>query len=360
MKKAVSLIISALLLSSSVLSCSSAKSDDDLLTYRYNYDLAEYIDLADYKNLPAQGYRINITEDDIQKQILSTRSYYSRLTDITDRGADYGDTLYIDYTGSLDGVELDEASEHDAEITIGTGALPDEFERSLIGSYAGDSLSFDVTFPDPYIQYPDLSGQNVHFEVSVNNVCAQELPEYNDDFARAYLGYDSVEDYEANLYKLLEDHYYEIYYQSIDAQIWDTVVENTTVIKYPEKELKQMYDDMVTSAEAYALKAGVNFADYVKAIYGKSEDEFYDYVQAEAEAYVKDEMIKYAIARAENITLTDEEYAKGAKEYAVDIYGLDSVEAFEAIYDKKTIRQTLMYEKVHEAVVNYADVTFIE
>lgn len=359
MKKAVSLIISALLLSATAVSCGSGKGDD-LLTYRYDYDLSEYIELADYKNLPAQGYRINITEDDIEKQILSTRSYYSRLTDITDRGAEYGDTLYIDYTGSVDGVVIDEASEEDAEVTIGTGALPDDFEASLVGAYAGNNLSFDVTFPDPYIQYPDLSGQNVHFEVSVNNVCEQELPEYNDDFARAYLGYDSTADYEAHLYKLLEDHYYEIYYQSIDDQIWDTVVENTTVIKYPEKELKQMYDDMVTSAEAYALKAGVNFADYVSAIYGKSEDEFYDYIQSEAEAYVKDEMIKYAIARAENITLTDEEYAEGAKEYAVDIYGLSSVDALEAIYDKKTIRQTLMYEKVHEAVVDYADVTFVD
>ena len=360
MKKAVSLIISALLLAPCAISCESGKADSDLLTYRYNYDLSEYIELANYKNLPAQGYKINITEEDIERQILSTRSYYSRLTDITDRGADYGDTLYIDYTGSVDGVKLDEASEEDAEITIGTGALPDDFESALVGAYTGDTLSFDVTFPEPYIQYPDLSGQNVHFEVSVNNVCEQELPEYNDDFARAYLGYDSVEDYEANLYKLLEEHYYEIYYQSIDSQIWDTVVENTTVIKYPEKELKQMYDDMVTSAEAYALKAGVNFSDYVVAVYGKSEDEFYDYIQGEAEAYVKDEMIKYAIARAENITLSDEEYAKGAEEYAIDIYGLNSVEALEAIYDKKTIRQVLMYEKVHEVVADYADVTFID
>lgn len=360
MKKAVSFILAALLLVPAAVSCDSKNGESDLLTYRYDYDLSEYIELANYKGLPAQGYRINITEENIQQQILATRSYYSRLNDITDRGAEYGDTLYIDYVGTVDGTAVEGASEEDAEITIGTGALPEEFENSLLGAYAGDKLSFDVTFPDPYLEYPDLSGQAVHFEVSVNNVCEQELPEYNDDFVRAYLGYDSTEDYEQGLYKLLEDHYYEIYYQSIDAQIWNTVVENTTVIKYPEKELRDMYDDMVTSVEAYAITYGINFADYVQAIYGKTEDEFYEYAQEEAEAYVKEEMIKYAIARAENITLSDEEYAEGAEEYAIDIYGLDSLEAFEAIYDKNTIRQTLMYEKVHEVVVDYADVTFID
>ena len=114
---------------------------------------------------------------------------------------------------------------------------------------------------------------------------------------------------------------------------------------------------MVTSAEAYATNAGVQFASYVEAVYKMTEDEFYQNIQEQAEAYVKDEMVKYAIARAENITLTDEEYRKGAEEYATDVYGLNSVEELEAIYDKKTIRQTIMYEKVHEKVADYADVT---
>ena len=354
MKKLAALVVSAVLLTSAFSSCGSK---NDLLTYRYNYDLSEYIDLANYKGLPAEGYTINITDEDIQQQILATRSYYSKLTDITDRGAEYGDTLFIDYTGTMDGEIISEATESDAEVTIGAGSMPDEFENKLIGTKIGDTLSFDMTFPDPYIQYPDLSGDNVHFEVTVNNVCEQELPEYHDEFARAYLGYDTTAEYEEHIKGLMEDHYKQIYYQSIDEQIWNTILDNTTVKKYPEKELKQIYDDMVTSAEAYATNAGVQFASYVEAVYKMTEDEFYQDIQEQAEAYVKDEMVKYAIARAENITLTDEEYRKGAEEYATDVYGLNSVEELEAIYDKKTIRQTIMYEKVHEKVADYADVT---
>lgn len=357
MKKIASLIISAVLLTTALASCSSK---DDLLTYRYDYDLSEYIDLADYKGLPAEGYAINITDEAIQRQILSTRSYYSKLTDITDRGAEYGDTLFIDYAASVDGETLENGAEEDVEVTIGTGSMPDGFEDKLIGTYVNDELSFELTFPDPYIQSPDLSGQTVHFDVHVNNVCEQELPIYNDDFARAYLGYDTTAEYEEHIKERLREHYQEIYYQNIDAQIWDTIVENTAVKKYPEKELKEIYDDMVTSIEAYATNAGVQFASYVQAVYKMSEDEFYSTMQEQAEDYVKDEMVKYAIARAEGITLTEEEYREGAEEYAIDVYGLNSVEEFEAIYDKNTIRQTIMYEKVHEKVVDYADVTLVD
>ncbi len=357
MKKIVSLIVSGVLLVSAFSSCSTK---DDLLTYRYDYDLSEYIELADYKGLPAEGYEIDITDEDVERQILATRSYYSKLTDITDRGAEYGDTLFIDYTGTLNGEVVEDATESDAEVTIGTGSMPDGFEDMLIGTYVGDTLSFDLTMPDPYIQYPDLSGETVHFEVSVTNVCEQELPIYNNDFARAYLGYDTTEEYEEHIRERMREHYNEIYYQSIDSQIWDTIVDSTTVIKYPEKEYKQIYDDMITSIEAYATNAGLQLSAYVQAVYKMTEDEFYADIQQQAEAYVKDEMVKYAIARAEGITLTDEEYTAGAEEYAIDVYELSSVEEFEAIYDKKTIRQTLMYEKVHELVVDYADVTLVQ
>ena len=82
-----------------------------------------------------------------------------------------------------------------------------------------------------------------------------------------------------------------------------------------------------------------------------------DYFMEEARSELSQMTVLCAWADANGITLTDEEYRKGAEEYATDVYGLNSVEELEAIYDKKTIRQTIMYEKVHEKVADYADVT---
>lgn len=358
MKKTISLILSLIFLTGSFAACGKSDPYAGILTYKYNYDLSEYIDLANYKGIPAEGYRYEVTDEIVNQQILATRSFYSRLIDVTDRGAEMGDTVYIDYTGSIDGETLDAASETDCELTLGTGTFPEDFERAIVGATPESSLSFDVTFPDPYPASPDMSGKTVHFDVTVHEVCEQELPDYTEDFVRGYLGYDSIADFEAGVRKLIEERYQSLYYTYVVDQVWSVVSDNTTVKKYPDREYKDMYDEMVTSVKVTADSQGINFADFVSVVYNKTEDEFYEYAKQEAERRVKEEMICYAIARAENITLTDEEYSKRATEYALDYYGLESLDAFEAIYSKETICQILMIDKVKEKIADYADVTY--
>lgn len=357
MKKAVSLILAALTLSAGLVSCGTS---DDLLTHKYNYDLSEYITLGEYKNLPAQGYRYEVTEEEIQQQIYATRSYYARTTDVTDRAAKTGDIVYIDYVGTIDGAEFEGGSETDCEVTIGMGTFIDGFEESLVGKNPGDSYSVDLTFPDPYPAYPENAGRDVHFEITVDSIMAQELPVYNEDFARAYLGFDSIEAFETHARELLQEHYHSIFVEYIDSQVWPALVESTTVIKYPEDEVEAMYNDIVTSNTAYAEAMGLNLSAYVEVNYGLSEEEFYESARKQCEGRVKEEMICYAIARAEGITLSEEEYQERALEYAVDTYNLNSVAAFENIFDKATIRQTIMYDLVHELVADNADVTYKE
>ncbi len=360
MKKLIALFLSMVCVAGTAVSCGKAEEGfDGILTRKYNYDLSEYIDLAEYKGLPAEGYRYEVTDEMVEEQILATRSFYSRLTDITDRGAQLGDTVYIDYVGTIDGAEFEGGSEEDCELTLGTGTFPDEFENAIIGAYAETDLSVDFTFPDPYLTAPEYSGMDVHFDIHVHTVCEQELPEYNEDFVRGYLGYDSIADFEAGLRELIAERYQGMYYQYINAQVWDTVYENTTVKKFPEEETKKMYDDLLAAEQYYANAQGINFADYIGVNYQMTEDEYYVTLQEEVESQIKKEMICYAIARAENITLTEEEYTKRATEYALDYYGFDSLDALEAVYSHETICQNLMFDKVHEVIADYADVTII-
>lgn len=355
MKKALSLTLAALTLSASLVSCGT---DEDLLTRKYNYDLSEYITLGDYKNLPAQGYRYEVTEEEIQQQVLATRSYHARAIDVNDRPAQAGDIVYVNYVGTIDGEEFEGGSEEDCEVTIGVGTLP--FEDTLIGRNPGESYSVDVTLPDPYPAYPENAGKEVHFEITVDSIMEQELPVYNDDYARAYLGHDSTADFEKHVRTLLEEHYTAVFREYVDAQVWPVLVENTSVIKYPEAEVEEMYNSIITSNTAYAEAMGLNLAPYIEVNYGMTEEEFYQSVREECEARVKEEMICYAIARAENITLSEEEYQVRALEYAVNTYNLNSVAAFENIFDKEVIRQTIMFDLVHELVVDRAAVNYKE
>lgn len=355
MKKAVSLILAALTLSATLVSCGG---DEDLLTRKYNYDLSEYITLGDYRNLPAEGYRYEVTDEEIQQQVLATRSYYSRTTDVTDRPAQSGDIVYINYVGTIGGEEFEGGSEEDCEVTIGAGTFMKEFEESLIGKNPGDSYAIDLTFPDPYPSYPEQAGKDVHFEIYVDSILEQELPVYNDDFARVYLGHNTTADFEKHVRSMLEDHYQSIFREYVDSQIWPVLVENTTVLQYPEEEVEAMYNDIITSNTAYAEAMGLNLAPYIEVNYNMTLDEFYAAARAECEGRVKEEMICYAIARAEKISLSEEEYQERALDYAINIYNVNSVAAFENIFDKEVIRQTIMFDLVHERLVDYANVTY--
>ena len=355
MKRILALVLAVLIPGFAAAGCK--KTEDDLLTAKYNYDLSEYIRLAEYKNIPAVGYKIEVTDEAIEQQILSSRSYYSRLTDVTGRGAALGDTVYIDYVGTIDGEEFEGGSEEDAELVLGSGTYFDDFENAIIGAVPESSISVDLTFPDPYYQFPEHAGEDVHFEITVHEVCEQELPEYTDDFVRAYLGYGSKAEYEAAARQNLEKYYRDIYYQYVSDQVWDVVYENTEVIKWPDEELSERYNTLVDANQAYAEALGLNFQAYLNLYYeGMTEEEFFAAAKSESEEKIKGEMIVYAIARLENLSLSEEEYQERATEYATEYYEMESLEAFEDTYDKPLIRQTILSDLVHEFIVDHADV----
>ena len=83
-----------------------------------------------------------------------------------------GDTVNIDYVGSVDGVEFEGGSTQGqgTDLVIGSGSYIDDFEEQLIGAHPGDEVDVYATFPDPYNNNPDLSGKEALFEVTINGI----------------------------------------------------------------------------------------------------------------------------------------------------------------------------------------------
>ena len=83
-----------------------------------------------------------------------------------------GDTVNIDYVGSVDGVEFEGGSTRGqgTDLVIGSGSYIDDFEEQLIGAHPGDEVDVYATFPDPYNNNPDLSGKEALFEVTINGI----------------------------------------------------------------------------------------------------------------------------------------------------------------------------------------------
>ncbi|MBE6598163.1 MAG: hypothetical protein E7638_01835 [Ruminococcaceae bacterium] len=350
-------ILSAGMLAGCFISCGK----DDFIYKKYNYDLTKYIDLAEYKGLAANVYPISITDEQIQSEIDSTIYYYGRNIAVTDRGAAKGDILYIDFISSTEDTVA--KSTQGQKITLGSGSasvLPPEAEAALAGHYAGDVISLDIALPDTYTAVPEYAGKTVHYDITLQQITTLELPMYTDTFAQAYLGYDSIADFEAAVEENLYDYANDQLMQSVVNQTWSVVVENTTLIEYPEQELNNWYDVAVNAHKANAESQGIPFSTYLSVYYKATEQEFYDAMMEDAKAVVKEELIVYSIAREENITISDEEYIERATEYALEVYEFSSLEEFEENYSKDAILQTLLGDKVREFIAENADRTMSE
>lgn len=359
MKRIISLILVSVILCLGVISCKKQPANTDPLKSNYNYDLSEYINLANYKGLPALASTYNVDEAEyISIQVKSTLQYYASFTESLE-GAKIGDTVFINAVGSIDGKPFAGATATNYELSLGSGAIGALFENELVGAKKGDRLEFDISVPDTDNEDPSLRGKTVHYEVSINIVMSKTLPEYNDEFAKSKLGYNTVQEYEKSLIDYLHETYNKSVYTMIIPSLWEEVVENTTVIKYPEDKVKEKYDTFLANAKDFAELRGITLAQFAQFAYSKTEDELYDYAHEEAEKMVKEEMICYAIARAEGITLTTEEYTERATE-AAKLSGFKTLAEFEAAYDIAKIKEALILDMVKEKVADYADITYTD
>lgn len=338
MRKTISLILAILFVCLAVISCSK--------TYEsYNYDLDDYIELAEYKNLSATAAKKEVTDEEVDLMIQSSASYYSRIVDAGDRPIKAGDIIMCYYYGNAEGYS-DEIIVQDHQIELGTNVYPEEFENALIGMEIGDFKTLDTVLPNNLEQYPDLGGKKATITIVINDIYEREYPELTDDFVRAYLKFDSLDDMKQSVREKLENTYQNGYYSIILSQAWNEILEKTTVKQYPEKEIKKYYDRVVAEVSDYVNGLELDFKEFVEYNFEMTEEEFYDYAMTSAQKYVKEEMIVEAIARKENITVSAEEYTERGEQLAINTYGLSSLEELEQRFSPEEIKLSILSDAV--------------
>jgi len=323
----------------------------DLQNYRYRYDLSEYITLGQYKELPVVVADTTVTEADVQQQIDATISYFATRDEI-DRAPQAGDLVVYDCTVVMDGETQDALSGDDLELTLGFDHLGSDIEALLLTASVGDTITADRVF-DNSILHGIYAGKTVTYTITVEHFYALTPQPYDDLFVKAYLSYNSVEEYEAALRASLEQAAADTNMRLIVQQTWDAVLENTTVISYPEKEMEEMLDQLEQELRAYTSSIGLNYEDYIGVFYGKKPDEFREYAKDAIKDRMKEDMIIYAIARAENLTVTESQY-RSYESYFCENFDVDSLEELEQLYEKEALLEIVLADVVKEFVANSA------
>ena len=217
-------------------------------------------------------------DDKVDADLLSAAEQYAFYSDDATLTVQNGNTINLNYSGSIDGVVFDGGTADYQTLTIGSGSFIDNFEEQLIGAHPGDDVDVTVTFPDPYQNNPDLAGKEAVFACHVNSIYT--IPEVDDAFVQAYYSdiADNVEDLKAYIKE-------QGYLSNIDTYLANYVTENASV-----SEISDSYLSYLKSLLRYSHEQ--SFAEYQTYMmyYGYSDAAtmtFADYVGISAEEYEK-------------------------------------------------------------------------
>ena len=159
--------------------------------------------LGDYKGVEVPRTDVTVTDEDVEKELKQEQEKNSRQVTLDDEAAENGDTVTMDYVGTIDGEAFEGGTADAADLTLGSGTFIPGFEEQLVGVKAGETKVVNVTFPEDY-HAEDLKGKDAVFTCNIIKISRKELPELNDEFAQDVSEFDTLEEYKEDLRKNLQ------------------------------------------------------------------------------------------------------------------------------------------------------------
>lgn len=345
-------LLTALFLTGAVMAagCGKGGKEDNSLTSTeaaLNYEVGDYVKLGNYKNLEIQRPTASVSDEDMEMYIEEMLDENAEYREITDRAAKEGDSVNIDFTGTIGGEEFEGGSDTDYDLILGEGEFFEEFENNLIGKNVGETVTFSLTFPEDYDE--ELGGKEAEFEVKVNAISEVTVPEYNDAFVAGISEYSTIDEYEKAIREELLKSSQEEAVMAAGEDALAQAVENATVSGYPQAVYDFCYNETIESYQFYAELMGMDFDEFLAE--NMSEED----LESITISSVNEVLVVQAIAEEEGLQITDKNYKEEVGAMAEE-YGYDSLEEFEADYGMASIVNMLTREKVVDFLYNSAKV----
>ena len=307
------------------------------------------VKLGEYKGLKKEQTPVEVTEEDIKNELDRIANTNARTLDITDRPVQADDTVNIDYAGTVDGVAFDGGTAEGYDLKIGSHSFIDTFEDQIIGHAIGEEFDVNVTFPEEY-HAAELAGKPAVFHVKVNGIKAKELPEINDEFAQDVSEFDTLEEYKEDLKKAILERKEKAAESELKNKLLDAVVA-TAEMDMPKPMVDEECDQMINDYAQTLRYQGMDMNQYMKYT-GTTMESLVASVRPEAEKRLKENLILEAIAKAENLEVSEEEIEAEFEKMAT-MYGMEVEQIKNSIGKSETdsIRSSLLNTKALDFLV---------
>ena len=301
------------------------------------------VTLGDYKGLTVSVTKQTVTDADVDARIEQDRKKVARQIDV-EGALENGDTVKLNYMGTVDGVAFEGGTAENQTLTLGSGQFIPGFEEQMVGMNIGEEKDLNVTFPEKY-HSEELAGKNAVFHVKVLSATRTELPKLDDDFAADASEYNTFAEYKDSIVKELNDRAAKNNEIAVENALVEKAVENASM-DIPQAMINEQTNYLLREMQMRMAYQGLKMEDYLKYT-GQTIEQLADMYKGEAEHRVKVELTLDAIRKAEGIEPTDEDVAKQIAEQAERMG--QSVEDFEkTLTDEQRgyLRDTAAIQKV--------------
>ena len=310
------------------------------------------VELGNYKGVEVSKVDTEATDADVEEEIKKVAEQNSRTITVEDRAVKDGDMTVIDFEGFIDGEAFEGGKGENYPLTIGSHSFIDNLEDQIIGMNIGDEKEINVTFPEDY-HAEELKGKPATFKVSVKEIKEKQLPDIDDDFAQDVSDFDTLDEYKADLKKKIAER------KEAEAKKQKETEAIEKIVADSKMDIPQaMIDTQVTRmAEDFAQRLqqqGLSLEMYFKYT-GLTAEKILDDMKPEAVKRIQNSLVLEAVAKAENIQVSDDEFnaelSKMAEMYKMEV---DKIKEFMGESEEKQMRDDIAIQKAVDLIVSSA------
>ena len=310
------------------------------------------VKLGEYKGLEVDKVSTRVTQKEVDAKIQEEAEKNAREVVVTDRAVADGDEVILDFEGFVDGEAFEGGKGENYPLTIGSGSFIPGFEEQLVGAEAEKEVEVKVTFPEDY-HAEELKGKEAVFKCTVHEIKAKELPELDDEFASEVSEFDTLDELKTDIKAKIKEQKVNDGKRAQEDAAVDAIIESAKM-DLPEAMVDTQARQMLDEFAQRMQQQGLTLDQYMQFT-GMTADKMMDELRPQAEKRIKTRLVLEAIAKAENIEITDEkldaEIAKMAEAYQMEA---DKLKSFMGDKEKEQMKQDMAVQEAITFVVDNA------
>lgn len=290
------------------------------------------VNIEKYTGLKIKKFEYNVSDADVEKEMKKILESAATDAEVEDRACKNGDTVNIDFSGSVDGEKFPGGTAEDYNLVLGSGSFIPGFEDAVVGMKKGENRDINVKFPEDY-QAENLRGKDAVFAIKLNKITEKHYPDLTDEYVKAHAGVDTVKEYEKKTRDRLEKNAANRSRDETENSIISEICQHATA-EIPDAMIENEIDRMVQDFSYRLMYQGIKLEEYLEYMQ-LSMEQFRSQFTEQAKPRVLSQLVIDKIVKTEKFTLADGELDAKIEEQAKSVD--KSLEEYKKTMDPRQI-----------------------